>query len=62
MTYYKQPIGIGTYICPISGFPVEYPIWSDEDTAEGNTLLDKILQGAKENDVNPQYYIQEFME
>jgi hypothetical protein len=60
MKYYKQPIKIGTYICPTTGYLVEYPIWSDDDIAEGNALLDKILQGAKENGVNPQYYIQEF--
>jgi len=61
MTYYKQPVQIETYICPISGYPVEYPIWSDNEIAEGDALLNEILQGAEENNVKPQYYIQEFI-
>ena len=61
MTYYKQPIGIETFACPITGHLVEYPIWSDDVIEEGNALLEEILQGAEENDVNPKYYIQEFV-
>jgi len=37
------------------------PIWSDEDIAERDALLDKILEGAKEHDVNPEYYLKEFL-
>jgi len=39
----------------------EYPIWSDEDIAEGENLLNEILEGAEENEVKPDYYIKEFL-
>jgi hypothetical protein len=39
----------------------ERPIYSPEDIAEGNALLEKILQGAEENNVDPAYYMMEFM-
>ena len=57
MTYYRQPIDIGTYKCPITNLLIEYPIWEDEDRAEAN----EIVQGAKDNNVTPQYYMMEFM-
>ena len=58
---YRQPIRIETYTCPFTGYLCEMPIWSDNDIAEGNALLEEILQGAEEHDVNPKYYIQEFV-
>jgi len=61
MTYYKQPIDIKVEICPITGDKYEYAIWSEEDISEGNVLLEEILQRAEENNVKPQYYIQEFI-
>lgn len=61
MTHYKQPIAIGTYICPDTGYLVDYPIWSDEDIAEGTKFLNEILEGAKKNKVNPEYYLKEFL-
>ena len=61
MNYYRQPITIETARCPITGELYEYPIWSDEDIAEGENLLNEILEGAKENGVKPEYYIQEFL-
>jgi hypothetical protein len=57
MTYYRQPIDIGTYKCPITNLLIEYPIWEDEERAEAN----EIVQGAKDNNVTPQYYMMEFM-
>lgn len=59
--YYRQPLRIVTYTCPVSGRLCEMPIWSDEDIAERDALLDKILEGAKEHDVNPEYYLKEFL-
>jgi len=61
MNYYKQPIAIGTARCSITGELYEYPIWSDEDIAEGENLLNEILEGAEENEVKPEYYIKEFL-
>ena len=61
MNYYRQPIAIGTARCSITGELYEYPIWSDEDIAEGENLLNKILEGAEENEVKPDYYIKEFL-
>lgn len=61
MNYYRQPISIETARCPISGILYEYPIWSDEDIVEGQNLLNEILEGAKESEVKPEYYIKEFL-
>jgi len=61
MNYYRQPIAIGTARCSITGVLYDYPIWSDEDIAEGEKLLNEILEGAKENGVKPEYYINEFL-
>ena len=61
MTYCKQPLRIEIAVCPFTGCLFEYPVWSDDDIDEGNALLDEVLQGAKENNVKPQYYIQEFV-
>ena len=58
---YRQPIRIETYYDSETGMYYDSPIYSPEVIAEGNALLDKILQGAEENDVNPRYYIQEFL-
>jgi hypothetical protein len=61
MNYYRQPIAIETFRCSITGQLYSYPIWSDEDIAEGQNLLNEILEGAEENGVKPEYYIKEFL-
>jgi hypothetical protein len=58
---YRQPIRIETYYDSETGMYYERPIYSPEDIAEGNALLEKILQGAEENNVDPAYYMMEFM-
>jgi hypothetical protein len=57
---YKQPIRIEVDYHPEHGYS-ERPVYSPEAYAEVNTLLDKIIQGTKDNDVKFGYYIQEFL-
>ena len=57
---YKQPIRIEVDYHPEHGYS-ERPVYSPEAYAEVNTLLDKIIQGTKDNDVKFGYYIPEFL-
>ena len=59
MTYH-QPIRIEVDCHPEHEY-FERPVYSPEAYAEANALLDKIIQGAKDNNVKFGYYIQEFL-
>jgi hypothetical protein len=59
MTYH-QPIRIEVDYHPGHGY-FERPVYSPEAYAEGKALLDKIIQGAKDNGVEFGYYIREFL-
>jgi len=57
---YKQPIRIEVDYRPEYGYS-ERPVYSLEAYAEANALLNKIIQGARDNDVKFGYYIREFL-
>lgn len=59
MTYH-QPIRIEVDYRLEYGYS-ERPVYSPEAYAEANALLDKIIQGTKDNDVKFGYYIREFL-
>jgi len=58
---YKQPIRIEVHYDPQMDAYFERPVYSPEAYSEANALLDKIIRGAKDNDVKFGYYIQEFL-
>jgi len=58
---YRQPIRIETYYDSETGMHYEHPIYSSKVYAEVDALLNEILQGAEDNDIDPEYYIREFM-
>jgi hypothetical protein len=60
MTYH-QPIRIEVNYNSEMDAYIERPVYSPEAYAEANALLDKIIQGAKDNDVKFEYYIREFL-
>jgi hypothetical protein len=57
---YVQPERIDVYYDEERNFYVETPVWSKIDIKRGELILEEIIEGAKENNVSTEYYIQEF--
>ncbi len=57
---YVQPERIDVYYDEEHNSYFETPVWSEIDIERGELILEEIIEGAKENNVSPEYYIREF--